>query len=195
MESITTCAAVHLFAQNEAVLVDKLRSTSQFLHGIFKNEFSLLKGESFDAKAFLAHLKTANKLNMIKLDLEQGIVTKSKDLHSRYKIHFVKNLLQSYIDSYLIVAQSILKIMDLRIIIEQKKLVQQLQNAIQVLYNKGHVRFINSFLPEIIETAICRFSELEFCTLEILDAYIGEKIIDVSCYKTAQQKPTLMKYI
>ena len=80
------------------------------------------------------------------------------------------NLLQSYIDTYLIVTVSIYSIMNLGITIVQKKLVNQLHEAIQALYYKGHVRFINSCLPEIIETAFGRFSELNICTQHFFDS-------------------------
>ena len=50
--------------------------------------------------------------------------------------------------------------MELQVIIEQKKLIAQLHESIQSLHYKGSIKFMNSCLIEIMETAYGRFAEL-----------------------------------
>ena len=54
--------------------------------------------------------------------------------------------------------------MELSLVIEQNKLVNYLHQSIQSLFYKGAVRFINSCLTEILETALGRFGELGICS-------------------------------
>jgi hypothetical protein len=58
MESILGCAGRYLFSlyEDAPVPIPKLLETCEFLYGIFKNEFILLKGENFDQEVLLAHL-------------------------------------------------------------------------------------------------------------------------------------------
>jgi hypothetical protein len=63
--------------------------TSQFLYGIFKNEFVLLKGED----SLLAHLKTAQEQKMVNVDFEKGFVLKADDVHGARRLNFMTNFL------------------------------------------------------------------------------------------------------
>ena len=49
------------------------------------------------------------------------------------------------------------------ITLDQIKLVNELHIAIQEIYYKNCIRFINSCLFEILNTAIGRFAELGMC--------------------------------
>jgi hypothetical protein len=108
-------------------------------------------------------LKVGMDLKMLHVDLVAGTLQQSIADHGKQRETFISNLLLSYIDTYLIVAETLYSIMELGITIEQNKLVGHLHESIQALYYKGHVRYINSCLPEVIETAFGRFAELEIC--------------------------------
>ena len=58
----------------------------------------------------------------------------TEDKQGLQKIEFCKNLMQSYIDSYHIVAESIYSLMELNIVSEQKDLVNYLHESITILY-------------------------------------------------------------
>ena len=126
-------------------------------------------------------IKTGDELKMLKFDTENGLVSRPEEVHGTQRDGFIHSLLASYIDTYLIVAETLYSIMELGITIEQNKLVSQLHESIQALYYKGQVRFINSCLPEVIETAFSRYAELEICHQQIFDSHVGEKIIYISC--------------
>lgn len=83
----------------------------------------MLKGDKFDKEAVMKLLKIGKDLNMLKIDLDKGIVERSDEGHGGQRDNFIKNLLTSYIDTYLIVAETLYSIMELGITIEQNKLV------------------------------------------------------------------------
>jgi hypothetical protein len=60
---------------------------------------------------------------MLMFDEEQGQVQRCDDVHGKQKDHFIHSLLASYIDTYLIVAETLYSIMEHGITIEQNKLV------------------------------------------------------------------------
>lgn len=93
-----------------------------------------------------------------------GGFTATDDKNGQHKVEFCKNLLQSYIDSYHIVAETIYSLMELSVVIEQKDLVSYLHESISILYQKGAVKFINSCLTEVLEVAFGRFAELGICS-------------------------------
>lgn len=73
------------------------------------------------------------------------------------KLVMVKDLLQSYIDLYLVVAQALYVLSERGLVIEQPNLIDELSLTIQELHYQGAVRFINSCLKELIENAVTRF--------------------------------------
>jgi len=97
----------------------------------------LLKGDKFDQQEVMGLLKVAKDLKMLKVDLERGVVERSDEGHGSQRDQFIHSLLASYIDTYLIVAETLYSIMELGITIEQNKLVSQLHESIQALYYKG----------------------------------------------------------
>lgn len=83
----------------------------------------MLKGGKFDTEVVMKLLKTGRDLKMLKFDEEQGLVEKCDDVHGKQKDRFIHSLLASYVDTYLIVAETLYSIMELGITIEQNKLV------------------------------------------------------------------------
>ena len=129
---------------------------------MFRNEFIPIKHNVGTEAGVLQMFDYAQKQGMIK-QVEGGLIS-TENKHGLQKIEFCKNLMQSYIDSYHIVAESIYSLMELSIVIEQKDLVNYLHESISILYQKGAIRFINSCLIVILEVAFGRFSELGICT-------------------------------
>ena len=130
---------------------------------------------------------------MAEVDEKSGGIIKSEDKNGNMKIEFCKGLMQSYIDTYYIVAESLYSIMEVQVIIEQKKLIVQLHEGIQSLHYKGVIKFMNSCLIEIFETAYGRFAELGLFNLQVFDSHDGNKIAYLSC--PASKREILSKYI
>lgn len=76
---------------------------------------------------------------------------------------FFKALLQSYIDSYLVVVFTINVMMENGVIIEQTKLVTELHIGVQEIFYSGAIKFMSSCLIEVLNTAFGRCSELGIC--------------------------------
>jgi hypothetical protein len=63
-------------------------------------------------------IKTGNDLKMLKFDTENGLVSRPEEVHGTQRDGFIHSLLASYIDTYLIVAETLYSIMELGITIE-----------------------------------------------------------------------------
>lgn len=92
-------------------------------------------------------------------------------------LNFFRDLLQSHVDSYFVVAQTISCLQDIGGIVEQKKLLSQLHLSIQELHNYGIIKYMNSCLIEVLETAFGRFAQLGLCDAQVYNTQLGEKII------------------
>lgn len=68
--------------------------------------------------------------------------------------------------------------------IEQKKLLSQLHLTIQDLHNDGIIKYMNSCLIEVLQTAFGRFAELGICEALVFDAQTGEKIVYITGKKS-----------
>jgi hypothetical protein len=95
---------------------------------MFKNEFIPIKGNIQIENGMEKMIKFAIKLKMVK-KLQDGY-TKTEDKVGSQRIEFCKNLLQSYIDSYHIVAETIYSLKENSVVIEQQKLVNYLHQSI-----------------------------------------------------------------
>ena len=93
----------------------------------------------------------------------QGRLKINSKKKTQYLRLFLVNLLQAHIDSYLVVIYAIHCIMDSGIIIEQKKIVNELHLGIQEIFNRGGIQFMNSCLFEILNTAFGRYSSMGIC--------------------------------
>ena len=107
-------------------------------------------------------LDYAQKHKMIR-KIEDGLLLRTEDKKGLQKIHFCKNLMQCYIDSYHLVAESIYSLMGLGVDVAQEDLINYLSKSVLILYQKGAVGFINSSFAEILEVAFGRFAELGIC--------------------------------
>lgn len=76
---------------------------------------------------------------------------------------FIQDLMQSYIDTYMVVCYAINTLLEKQITLEQDKLTNELHATIKELYHMGCIPYLNSCLKEIINTAFSRFSELRLC--------------------------------
>ena len=172
-ESIVAQAVFYLgkLQQNDnTVLISDLIKTSVFIQDIFKNEF-LSKDEStnFDETKVKQILSVAQSKKIAEVDFDKGqlkIVSKSA---TKNILRFLRDLLQSYADSYLVVAQTISCLQELGVTIEQSKLLSQLHLSIQSLHNDGIIKYMNSCLIEVLQTAFGRFSELGICESQAYD--------------------------
>jgi hypothetical protein len=77
-----------------------------------------LKGDKFDEAVVMKLLKIGRDLNMLKVDFDKGIIGRSDEVHGNQRVMFIQKLLASYIDTYLIVAETFYRIMELGITIE-----------------------------------------------------------------------------
>ena len=111
-------------------------------------------------------LNRALKLKMIKRG-EGNKMVQSEDIHGKQRVEFLRDLLQSYIDSYFVVLESLNLLLDHGNNIEQKYLTNCLHEVIQKMYYRGLLRFISSCLKETLENAFGRFSELGVCISQV----------------------------
>jgi hypothetical protein len=68
------------------------------------------------------------------------------------------------VDTYFIVAQTLMHLAESGATIEQPKLTNQLHQSILELYNMGAVRHMHSCLTEFIDSALDRFTEVGVST-------------------------------
>lgn len=101
--------------------------------------------------------------------------------------------MQSYVDSYFIVLESLNLLLDLGNNIELRYLTNSLHEVIQQMYYRGNLRFFNSCLKETLENAFGRFSELGVCISQVFQSHTGHKTIFISC--TPDKRPLVKKYM
>lgn len=114
-------------------------------------------------------LASAHERKMADVDFQNGTLTNIKNGINNNVLKFLRTLLQSHVDSYLVVAHTISCLQDIGGTVEQKKLLSQLHLSIQALHNIGVIRYMNSCLIEVIETAFGRFTELGVCESQVYD--------------------------
>ncbi len=100
---------------------------------------------------------------MAQVDLDNGKISLATDRVTKNVFKFLRGLLKSYVDSYLVVAHTISGLQEAGVTIEQRKLLSQLHIGIQELHDAGVIRHMNSCLIEVLETAFGRFAELGAC--------------------------------
>ena len=78
---------------------------------------------------------------------------------------YLRSFLSSYVDTYLVVAHTIQKLIVGRASIDVDKLSKQLQTTIQKMYEEDVTMPINACLSETIQNAFARFEELGINTI------------------------------
>lgn len=147
------------------------------IQDIFKNEFLSMDGPGLlDEDKVKEILSVAHERKIAVVDFEKGQVSLALTRVTKNVLKFLRGLLQSYVDSYLVVAQTISCLQEAGVTIEQRKLLSQLHLSIQELHNIGIIRYMNSCLIEVLETAFGRFAELGVCDAHVYDS-LGEKIV------------------
>lgn len=71
--------------------------------------------------------------------------------------------MQSYIDTYYIVAECLNHLLEVGANLDKQKLTLALHDTIQTLFYSGQISYLNSCLIEVIDTALGRFAELGVC--------------------------------
>jgi hypothetical protein len=99
--------------------------------------------------------------------LEGDQISVNKDVKDGIRVRFLKDLLQSYIDTYSVVAQTLYILKENGATIDQPKLTNQLHMSILELYNMGAIRHMHSCLTEVIDSALYRFTEIGISTTQI----------------------------
>ena len=89
-----------------------------------------------------------------------------------YKFAFFQNLLLAYIDAYLVVGLTMHNIMMKNLTVDQNRLVNELHIAVQEIHYKGVLKYMNSCLFEMLNSAIGRFSELDICISKAFNSHI-----------------------
>lgn len=152
--------------------------TAQLIIETFKNEFLSIDGpELMTENKVKEILKVAKERQILNVDFDKGQVSLIQKSNAKNALAFLRGLLLSYVDSYLIVAQTIGQMQELGVTIEQRKLVSQLHLSIQSMHKLGIIRYMNSCLIEVLETAFRRFAELGACQENVYDTQMGDKIV------------------
>jgi len=150
---------------------------SKFIQEMFKNEFlPQLEGDLTLSQVEKVML-IAKRDKMVLFDQETGSLKKSMDLQGYSKTQFKKDLLLNFIDSYLMALLTLNIMVDLGTNIEQKRLTCELHHAIKSMYKSGYIRFMNSCLQEVLDTAFGRFAELGLCTKNVYTSQYSQQMI------------------
>lgn len=80
-------------------------------------------------------------------------------------LDFFSQIMRSYIDTYYVVLVALEQMCGRQMILKVKKMVQELHQAIKMLYADGVVPDLHSCLKEIVNTAIDRFASLKLLEL------------------------------
>lgn len=187
-ESITTHAIKYcsLKSADGAISSKDVIQTASDITYIFKNEFLPKNDEPLEEKVKKILAWVVNK--GYGEETEDGRLLLKNDKKTKFLNHFMQNLLQAHIDSYLVVLYAIHCIMDSGIIIEQKKIVNELHLGIQEMYNRGAIQFMSSCLLDILNTAFGRYSEMGICQSSTYNSQVGGKIIYIKAKLTSKQK-------
>ena len=138
--------------QSQAVLTisDVLR-TAQMIQDIFKNEFLTRDGTSeLSEQKVKWVLAVAHEKGIFDVNFDKGEIVPIVNSVNQNTLRFLRDLLQSYVDSYLIVAHAISCLQEMGVTIEQGKLLSQLHLTIQELHNDGIIKYMNSCLIEVL---------------------------------------------
>ena len=150
---------------------------------------SVLKNEYVDQEGFSTQSVTTILDGMVKqgwyTKTETGEYNLAKDT-SRHL--FLKGLLQAQLDSYLIVANAINVLMMTGLVIEQAKLVNELHITTQEIFYQGGVKFMNSCIMEVLNTAFGRFAELGLCQARSYDSLQRGQVIYLKSPQTSKEK-------
>ena len=91
------------------------------------------------------------------INFENGSITLLNNQKGNNSIRFLRNVIQSYVDAYFIVAQTILYMQNLggsrnsgSVPIEQTQLCGQLHISIRNLHQKGIIKEMSSCLVEVL---------------------------------------------
>ena len=148
----------------DKVMLGDVVRTALMIQDIFKNEFLFMDGPAvLDEQKIKQILVVAHEKGIADVNFETGEIVPIENSVAKNSLRFLRDLLQSYVDSYLIVAQTISCLQEMGVTIEQSKLLSQLHLSIQELHNDGIIKYMNSCLIEVLQTAFGRFSELGVC--------------------------------
>lgn len=141
------------------------------IQDIFKNEFLTIDGTAeLNEQKFRHILGIVHEKGVYDVNFEKGEMTPIINSVNQNTLRFLRDLLQSYVDSYLIVAHAISCLQEAGVTIEQGKLLSQLHLTIQELHNDGYIKYMNSCLIEVLQTAFGRFAELGVCEAQVYDS-------------------------
>lgn len=168
--------------------------TCELIYSILKVEF--LNYEKLTKMTFEDEIEWSQHFGLLRVDETQPdeiILNHSYDKIAFHKFHFIKNLLQSYVDSYYIVLTTLDEIMAKGLVLEKSHIVFDLHKATQEIYYQGAINFMNSSLVETLSNAFVRFSHLGLCDIKSYEESEGPPIDYIEC--PIQRKPLLEKYI
>jgi hypothetical protein len=155
----------------ESVTLDQIYQRSTIISEILQNEF-LNKNLKLDEQDLVHQLEDSVKRKWYVLNSDGTFSLPKDTLFIQYH-QFFKNLSQSYIDSYLIVALTLSAMGQVGGVMEQRSLVNEIHIAIQEIFHRGGIRFMSSCIIEILNTSIGRFSQLGVCQSETYNSQSG----------------------
>ena len=157
------------------VSLEQIANTASVISDIFKNEF-MPSLQILDIDKIKSIMQVTVKRGWYTMNSEGSFSLSDNPLSMQIHELF-RSLLQSYIDSYLIVGVAINALMETGIVIEKNKIVNELHICIQEIFHSNGIKFMNSCLIEVLNTAFSRFSELGICKSQTYDSQNGGKTI------------------
>jgi len=103
-------------------------------------------------------------MNYIRVE-DQTITIKRISKATLNQSKYIKELLQSYVDTYYLVLVSINEIMESGNFYQLDLVVKTLHVSIQNIYYQGCIKFMSSCLIETINNAFNRFAQLGACVI------------------------------
>lgn len=160
--------------KQKSVTLIQIFERASIISEILQNEF-LNKNLTIEPEDVENQMNEAVKRNWYLRNPDGSFSLPHDDLSLQYH-SFFKNLSQSYIDAYYVVALTLSEMMEGRQVIELSKLVNEIHIAVQEIFNQGGIRFLSSCVHEVLTTAIRRFAQLGVCQSQSYSQQTGGKV-------------------
>lgn len=185
MESIISHSMSYFIQKQKqpSATADQIFEHSRVISEILQNEYLHNLDQQIKMEDVQAQLNESVKRKWYVLNSD-GTYSLPKDRLFLQYHDFFKNLSQSYIDSYFVVALTLQRMMQAGCVMEQQKLVNEIHIAVQEIFYRGGIRFMSSCIIEILNTALGRFSQLGVSQSSTYSSPAGGKVTYVKMPET-----------
>lgn len=121
-----------------------------------------------------------------------GLIVIKHNKFAYQKVKFMKNLLQSFVDTYYIGLTTLISLQLKGNNFDIKHITTDLQQAITEMYYQGAIAYLNSSLRETIDTSFKRFAQMGLCEFKTYESSAGPNTTYLRFKEGQEQK--IFKY-